>query len=142
MLKLKPLSKPEDVHLESLIPFFESYPNIAFAYIFGSYAQQVTNPLSDVDIALYLRNNQKDAIFDILNTIPIPDDRVDLTILNHASSLLKYEVVSTGKLVYCKDKSAWHNFLMHTWSIYFDMIPFRQFWRHNMKMQIENGVFV
>jgi predicted nucleotidyltransferase len=42
-----------NLHLESLKPYFESRRDIAFAFLFGSYARGAATKLSDIDIAVY-----------------------------------------------------------------------------------------
>jgi len=46
-------------NIESLIPqvtaYLKSNPDIIFAYLFGSFAKGKQQPLSDVDIAVYLK---------------------------------------------------------------------------------------
>jgi len=70
--------------------------DIAFAYLFGSMAGGISSPLSDVDIAVYLREGPFSEkrltilgdLIDILRT-----DNVDLILLNTAPGGLKARIV-------------------------------------------------
>ncbi len=69
MIKFRKL--PEDVHekISLLTGLFEKDPDIIFAYLFGGLARTgVPQPLSDVDIAIYLSDeaNVIDEKMDIL----------------------------------------------------------------------------
>ncbi|MDO9288280.1 MAG: nucleotidyltransferase domain-containing protein [Thermodesulfovibrionales bacterium] len=46
-----------NLDMEKLKDIFKDYPYIASAYLFGSYAKGRTGPMSDVDIAVLLKDN-------------------------------------------------------------------------------------
>ncbi|MEW6161893.1 MAG: nucleotidyltransferase domain-containing protein [Nitrospirota bacterium] len=52
---------PEDIHqkINSLKGLFTSDSNIVFAYLFGGLLKDKPNPLSDVDVAVYVKNIKK-----------------------------------------------------------------------------------
>jgi len=61
-------------------------PNIAFMCLFGGLLNKKSNPLSDVDIAVHLKNVKH---FDYLGTFSrisdiLGTDEVDLVVLNNA----------------------------------------------------------
>jgi predicted nucleotidyltransferase len=81
---------------------------IKFIILFGSQAVGDKHENSDFDVAV-LTTREKNLsvlknyseILDVLsNILGIPDYRIDLTNLNKANPFLKYEVVSSGKLLY------------------------------------------
>ena len=82
---------------------------ILAAYLFGSTASRKTGPLSDIDIAVLMKNelNSKERsdlklrliseLTDIFNS-----DRIDLVVLNNAPIQLTFEIISSGQVIYGK----------------------------------------
>ena len=96
---------PENI--EDLIPkaldYLQSRPDILFAYLFGSFGRGKHLPLSDLDIAVYLKDPSDvqekkmdilGALIDILQT-----DEIDLVILNSASLPLRMRILENKKVV-------------------------------------------
>jgi len=81
-------------------------PAIDAAYIFGSQAKGSTGPESDLDVALLL-NEDRESEFSLLpfmaNLERVYGYRVDVVILNRAGEMVKYEVRSSGRLVFERD---------------------------------------
>jgi uncharacterized protein YutE (UPF0331/DUF86 family)/predicted nucleotidyltransferase len=78
--------------------------NVLLAYVFGSYGQGYTTPLSDVDVAVLLKDNSPDRLGDLWSrlakTLKISEDRVDIVDLTRAPLRLKHHIVRRGfKLV-------------------------------------------
>jgi len=92
---------------------FQKYP-VEFAYLFGSYAQGSVGPLSDLDIAVYLRYDlsaaKKDEIVgqirgEVEALLHLPD-KIDLVLLNQElPPALERSIVYDGKLLYVKNDS-------------------------------------
>lgn len=109
--------------------FQEKHPEIEVAYIFGSIAQETTNVLSDVDIAIILDKEQIDErlyrygykaeiLTDLIKVLKT--NNVDLVILNEANSLLKHRVLYFGKLIYCNNEKKRIQFQIDTINKYND----------------------
>ena len=82
--------------------YLKSREDIAFAYLFGSYAQGKEIPLSDVDIAVYLTKGKfRDKRFEILGDLIdlLKTDKLDLVILNSAALSLKMKIIQTKRVV-------------------------------------------
>lgn len=88
---------------------------IKFVVLFGSRAKEIRNEKaliredSDFDIAVLtlpeknIRNsidNYTNVLFGLSEILNIPDYKMDLTNLNNANILLRYEITSTGELLY------------------------------------------
>ena len=78
--------------------------NVLLAYLFGSYAREYIIPLSDVDIAVLLRDNDWRKLGElhskIAKSLGVWEDRVDVVDLSKASLALKLRVLRDGvKLV-------------------------------------------
>lgn len=75
MIKYKKL--PENIMqlLPEAVNYLESYPRIFFAYLFGGLARGKPQPLSDVDIAVYLKpdcnfaENKLDILGNLMDTL-------------------------------------------------------------------------
>lgn len=99
-LKMKLRSLLSGVHKE-----------IITVYLFGSYVKGGHFEESDVDIALFLDDEKicPDDHFDYrLRIVDIfapvfETEMLDIIILNEASTLLKFEVIKHGKVIFCGD---------------------------------------
>jgi len=90
---------------------FEQDEDVETAYVFGSVATGKDTNRSDIDIAVYLRESfESEKVFDkrisILNNLTkMLGEETDLVILNSAPSLLKYNVISEGEIIYSSSKT-------------------------------------
>ncbi len=84
----------------------KKYPEIAFAYIFGSYATGEQSALSDIDIAIYL---EKHSNFDFNKLLLFHGDccralkrnDIDILVLNATKNLiLMKDIITKGKIIY------------------------------------------
>lgn len=91
---------------------FKNNQQILIGYIFGSYAKELTNFQSDIDIAFYLKENiyyQKDTLTLELKLIDqvteaLVTDNVDVVLLNDAPIILAYKIVKDGIIFLCKNE--------------------------------------
>lgn len=124
MIKDKKL--PENILeiLPEVNNFLENYPKVVFAYLFGSLTKGKVNPLSDIDIAIYLKegadfSQEKMTILrnliDILRT-----EEIDLVLLNIAPLTLKARIVRNKKILVDKDPFLRHSFESLVLREYFD----------------------
>ncbi|MBA7525693.1 hypothetical protein ES705_17846 [subsurface metagenome] len=124
MIKDKKL--PENIL--NLLPqannFLENYPKVVFAYLFGSLTKGKVNPLSDIDVALYLKKGTNfsgekmvilEELIDIFGT-----EEIDLVILNIAPLTLKARIVGNKKILVDKDPFLRHSFESLVLREYFD----------------------
>ena len=112
MIRFKQI--PENIHekIHLLGDFFMHEPNIVFAYLFGGLLKDKRNPLTDVDLAVYVKRIKEldyismfGKIADILNT-----DEVDLVILNHAPLALSGRILRDRKVLVDKKPFLRHRF--------------------------------
>jgi len=115
-------------NIEDLIPkaltHLQSMPDILFAYLFGSFGRGKQLPLSDVDIAVYLKESTVvqekkmeilGALIDILQT-----DEIDLVILNNAPLPLRRRILESKKVVVDHEPFRRHHYESLTMREYFD----------------------
>jgi predicted nucleotidyltransferase len=103
---------------------------IKFIILFGSQAVGDRHENSDFDIAvlttreknLSVLKNYSEILDFLSNTLDIPDYRIDLTNLNKANPFLKYEVVSSGKLLY-GDEDEYADYRAGAFKDYIDSQP-------------------
>jgi len=114
----------------------QKFDAIAFAFIFGSSQDDIVKEGSDIDIAVYLIENEKSLDFrlQIVNELEklIPSfSNYDLVVLNQANSVLAMQAIQ-GKLLFVKNqhKELYADFYSLTCRQYEDDI----FW---MKKQLE-----
>jgi|Deesub1362B_J571_1020462.scaffolds.fasta_scaffold00457_23 hypothetical protein len=89
----------------------EKEKDVIFAYIFGSYAEGREGPLSDFDIAIFLKNTSKDFFerkigLNNLVTSILKTDEVDIVILNEANVEISFNIIKNGFLFISKDEKS------------------------------------
>ena len=115
-------------NIEDLIPkaltYLQSVPDILFAYLFGSFGRGKQLPLSDVDIAVYLKEptvvQEKKmeilgALIDILQT-----DEIDLVVLNSAPLPLRMRILESKRVIVDREPFVRHHYESLTMREYFD----------------------
>lgn len=90
---------------------------IVFGYLFGSQAKGLAHESSDIDIAVFVPPESKDAAFDIKIDLYMDLSRrlkrnnIDIVILNQCKNLiLMNEIISHGHLLYDTDESLRQSF--------------------------------
>ena len=119
---------------------------IQAAYLFGSVVTGRTRKDSDVDVALLLSPKSvrlKDLGYrlkvsrELANAIGRA--AIDLVILNDASPVLAHQVISKGKLVFERSRSARVNYQVRAVNLYLDTEPMRALYRRYLKKRIREG---
>lgn len=103
---------------------------IRFVVLFGSQVAGSECENSDFDVAVLTKKgkdlsaleNYSDILVFISEAFGIPDYRIDLTNLNKANPFLKYEVVSSGRLLY-GDEDEYADFRAGAFKDYIDTQP-------------------
>ncbi len=109
------LEKIKEILVEEFKPFF--------IILFGSYAKEMQNSESDIDIAIFAKNKTKKDIFTMkqkLERIAMRD--VDLVNLadENLSNALKYEVLMTGIVLHCLNSYQFEMYKLDEIREYFD----------------------
>ena len=124
MIKYQKL--PENILqlLPGAVNYLESHPKVIFSYLFGGLAKGSPLPLSDVDIAVFLKKGVNIAenkleilgeLIDILQT-----DEIDLVVLNTANLPLVMNILRNKKIIVDKDPFSRHVFESMMMRKYFD----------------------
>lgn len=121
---------------------------VQLAYLFGSSARGAKTPLSDIDIALLLKEPLTRAeAFD--KTISFTHkliglfhtNEIDVVILNIANPHIKFNVIRDGQIIYNRDEKCRVNFEVKTMGEYFDTVLLRKEYRKSLFENIEKGKF-
>jgi predicted nucleotidyltransferase len=124
MIKYQKLPKNILQLLPKAVDYLEMHPKILFAYLFGGLARGKLQPLSDMDLAVYLTEScsLSEVKLDILgNLIDIlQTDEIDLVVRNTAVLPLKMNILKTKKVIVNKDPFARHKFESLTIRKFFD----------------------
>ena len=128
MIKFNKINSDIFKLIKRLPDVFESEKRICLSYLFGSFAANKVNDLSDVDIA-YLLEKGKEISFDEEMQLAerivkaLETDEIDLIQLNKAPVFFSYKIISTGSVIYCKEKKEKENFESKIFMEYLDMKP-------------------
>jgi predicted nucleotidyltransferase len=111
-----------------LAPFLARKKGILLVFVFGSSVSRRVHPASDVDIGILF-----DAVPDLsqINALiaelsSLLRKEADLVVLNHASPILKMQVLKNGVLVFARDLKIYHQFFVDTCNQYDDLKQIRR----------------
>lgn len=117
--------------MENIAKILEKEPCILFAYLFGSYATGTQDEKSDVDIAIYLKDEsilEKDPLYPSRLAIMIEKElvnkkTVDLRIINGSTLRFQNQVLKFGKLLFSRDEKRRIEFEVSSLLQYLDFKP-------------------
>ena len=112
MIRFKRIPQGVQKRIDSLTPLFIADPNIIFAYLFGGLLRERRNLLSDVDIALFVKDINELNYIDLFGTIAdtLETEEVDLVILNNAPLSLTGRILGNRKVLIDKDPFLRHRY--------------------------------
>lgn len=110
-------------------------------YIFGSYAGETADKLSDVDVA-YLAGGKVDELKLIAELQEIfEDEAIDLVNLRRAPPPLVHRILKDGRCLYASSSGARVDFEVIAEAVYWDTKWLREDYLKRMVERIENGTF-
>ncbi len=82
-------ASPEEIALK-LQKVFEEFPEVVFSYLFGSVAEGKAGPLSDIDIAVFLKPFKLESILPLHTALcrALKRDEIDLLVLNQTRNII------------------------------------------------------
>lgn len=97
-------------------------------YLFGSFGTKFENKASDIDIAILLpKKISRTYFWELAQKIASSVNReIDLVDLLQANTVLQKQIVTSGKLLYCKDKTKCAKFETTVLSCYLELNDFRK----------------
>lgn len=115
---------------KKLAGFLSDYPEIAFAYLFGSQATGKATMKSDVDIAFFFNENQQpdmDQLLQIEDRITsLLKQEIDILVLNNATPVIRMQVLKKGKRIFENVHQSFIRFFIKTVNEYDDLKRVRQ----------------
>ena len=121
-----------EIDIKEISVTFRPYPFIVAAYQFGSTIRGGEGPLSDLDIAILVRDEQTPLAVDLLRVElllayelqkQLHVQRVDLITLNRQRLLLQYAILRTGRLIFETDPKYRIRFVQKVIQDYLDFQP-------------------
>lgn len=124
MIKIRKIEKSKNELLVRAREVVSGNPKVIFAYIFGGMAQKDRLPLSDVDIAVYLKKDPDlmQEKLDLLGGLirSLETDEIDLVILNTAPLPLKARILRSKEIILDRDPFLRYSFESLVLREYFD----------------------
>jgi len=124
MIKFSKLPANIENLLSEASAYLKSRSDIDFAYLFGSFGRGKPLPLSDVDIAIYLKEpvDVQEKRMEILGVLVdlLKTDEIDLVILNRAPLTLRKKVLDSKKVIVDNNPFLRHQYESLTMREYFD----------------------
>ena len=121
-----------EIDIKQISVTFRPYPFIVAAYQFGSTIRGGEGPLSDLDIAILVRDEQTPLAVDLLRVElllayelqkQLHVQQVDLITLNRQRLPLQYAILRTGRLIFETDPKYRIRFVQKVIQDYLDFQP-------------------
>jgi len=135
-----PLPSDIENRIAALSTVLEKCPGVLFAYLFGGIGAGRRTPLSDVDVAVYLREGMGPlgTRLDLAGkvTAHLATDEVDVVVLNDAPTALLGRILTTRRVLLDRDPFRRHRFESRGLRDYFD---FHTFEREHLSRRFGRG---
>lgn len=114
-------------YIEKITTWLRGYPEIIFAYLYGSAADSAN--FRDVDIGVFVDRSQvpeaqdTDFAFALADGLdPLLPYPLDVRVINAAPLIFQYNVIN-GLLLFTHSDEIQSNFVERTWDMYLDFRP-------------------
>lgn len=114
-----------DEAIALILPILKNDHRILIAYLFGSRMTKKDHPFSDIDIAIYTSNDFTWQDYYLLYgelTKRLRSDRLDLVWLNTSDSILSFDVIKNGKVIFYSDVDILNDFELKAKKRYYDYV--------------------
>jgi predicted nucleotidyltransferase len=116
--------------LKELAAYIEDQPDVLAAIVFGSAASGRLSVESDLDLALLFADDGVPDAFAALDLRAALEQQarrdVDLVVLNRASTILAFQAIKKGQLIFCRDPRAYQRYVVRLVSEYADFKRIRR----------------
>jgi predicted nucleotidyltransferase len=112
--------------IEKIKMLTEKY-RIIYAIVFGSFIEKrFIKGESDIDLAIKVANLNESETFDFLKSFmrDLNIDNLDIAILNFSPFSLKYDILTKGKVIFCKNEEELFEDKLKVRKLYDDWIYF------------------
>ena len=115
--------------IKKIYKYFIDKEEVEFVYLFGSYANGSVNSMSDIDIAIYFKNECLSYDIDKYLTMKmeladILKKEIDIIILNTAKPFLKSRIINKHIKIFSRDTLIESEFVSKSLGEYFDIKPY------------------
>jgi predicted nucleotidyltransferase len=95
-------------------------PDIIAIVLFGSYGSEYETSESDIDLAILSRSKMDTVtLWELAQQVAVElKQDVDLVDLQEASTVFRFQILSTGKVIFCSDPTAFGFFETTSFSMY------------------------
>jgi predicted nucleotidyltransferase len=121
--------------------------DVLAAYLYGSQAEGRANTLSDIDIAVLIRDGlAKERLWHLEEAIAadlrrvLHTDKVDLVVLNLAPLRIRYEVITRGEILYSADDEGRAAFESYPLRRYWDFAKYLEEYDRSFVTRIKEGL--
>jgi predicted nucleotidyltransferase len=118
--------------------------DVVAAYLFGSQARGTAGLLSDVDVAVLLRDaGDPTRHLELIDAVAqvVGSERTDVVVLNDAPLALAYRIIRDGELLVSRDERARIRHWVATVDRYLDMGPARRVLAEGLAHRLQEGRF-
>ena len=88
--------------LERLLKQIEAYPEVVAIFLFGSHVRGTNKPLSDVDIAVILKEPDSRIEAEIGSMY---SEELDVVLFHRLPLHIQFEVLKYGREIFCRDEA-------------------------------------
>ena len=108
---------------------FEGTP-VLFAYLYGSFAKDLSHPFSDLDVGVYVKDLDLGACLKLELSLALRIDedldhvvQSEIRVVNHLPLVVLGRILGDGELIYSKDEMKRIDFETQIRKAYFDFLP-------------------
>lgn len=137
-----------DICLEQVVSRVRGHPDVVALYLAGSVAACQATPLSDIDLAVWLkpcstRSQRFHVQLELLHqlTQTLGRDDVDLVVLNDAAPVVRYHLLRGAKRLYVQDEEQRVALEARAIKMYLDLVPSLRVHQQALKERIRTGRF-
>jgi predicted nucleotidyltransferase len=127
----------------SLAEYFSKSNEVVAAYVFGSYAENIARPDSDIDVAIIMEPVSRDtleyrlAVMEDIKRLTGLD--ADVIVLNEAPIMLQFQIIQKGKVVFERDADRRAVFVMSVAGRYYDYKRYFDYHARHLAEKIKEG---
>lgn len=121
--------------LEMVLPVLCDDQRILIVYLFGSRMRDEYDETSDVDVAFYTDQRFSwDDYYRLYGSVTkkLRSNRIDLLWLNKADSIVTFQVIKNGKVVYYSDAETLNEFELKSKQLFYDYGHYLRKHRHGL----------
>jgi predicted nucleotidyltransferase len=93
--------KQNSEKLETLINQMKAYPKVVAVFLFGSHVMGAEKPLSDIDVAVVLKEPDAEVEAEIGSMY---SEKFDVVLFHRLPLHIQFEVLKYGREIFCRDE--------------------------------------